>query len=112
MANEHVLVLGDENFQGEVLNSTVPVLVDFWAPWCAPCRMIAPAVEELAKKYAGQVKVGKLNIDEHQAVPMQYNVMSIPTILVFKDGKPVDQIVGAVPKQHLESMLKKAMNVA
>lgn len=109
MANEHVLVLGDENFKNEVLDSSVPVLVDFWAPWCAPCRMVAPAVEELASKYAGQVKVGKLNIDDHQTVPMQYNVMSIPTILVFKGGKPVDQIVGAVPKAHLESMVKKAM---
>lgn len=112
MANEHVLTLGDDNFEGEVLKSDKPVLVDFWAPWCAPCRMVAPAVEELAGKYAGQVKVGKLNIDEHQNVPQKYNVMSIPTILVFKNGQPVDQIIGAVPKAHLENMLKKAMNVA
>jgi thioredoxin 1 len=112
MANEHVLTLGDENFESEVLKANVPVLVDFWAPWCAPCRMIAPAVEELATKYAGTAKVGKLNIDENQNVPMSYNVMSIPTILIFKNGMPVDQIVGAVPKAHLEAMLKKAMNVA
>ena len=109
MANENVLTLGDENFDKEVLKSTVPVLVDFWAPWCAPCRMVAPAVEEIATKYAGQVKVGKLNIDEHQAVPQQYNVMSIPTLLVFKNGQPIDQVVGAVPKTHLENMVKKAL---
>jgi thioredoxin 1 len=109
MANENVLTLGDENFDKEVLKSNVPVLVDFWAPWCAPCRMIAPAVEELATKYAGQVKVGKMNIDDHQNVPQRYNVMSIPMILVFKNGQPVDQIVGAVPKAHLENMVKKAL---
>ena len=105
----NVEVLTDANFKSAVLDSDKPVLVDFWAPWCAPCRMVAPAVEELASKYAGQVKVGKLNIDDHQEVPQRYNVMSIPTILVFKNGQPVDQIVGAVPKAHLESMLKKAL---
>ena len=109
MANENVMTFGDENFDHEVLKSGVPVLVDFWAPWCAPCRMVAPAVEELATKYAGQAKIGKLNIDEHQAVPQRYGVMSIPTILVFKNGQPVDQVVGAVPKTHLENMLKKAL---
>jgi thioredoxin 1 len=107
MASEHVLTLGDDNFESEVLKSSVPVLVDFWAPWCAPCRMIAPAVEELATKYAGKAKVGKMNIDDHQQVPQRYNVMSIPMLLVFKNGQPVDQIVGAVPKTHLENMLKK-----
>jgi thioredoxin 1 len=109
MANANVLTLADDNFESEVLKSSVPVLVDFWAPWCAPCRMIAPAVEELATKYAGQVKVGKMNIDDHQAVPQRYNVMSIPMILVFKNGQPVDQVVGAVPKTHLENMVKKAL---
>jgi thioredoxin 1 len=109
MANENVLTLGDENFKKEVLESNVPVLVDFWAPWCAPCRMIAPAVDELASKYAGKVKVGKMNIDEHQMVPQQYNVMSIPMLLVFKNGQPVSQVVGAVPKSHLESMLTNAI---
>lgn len=109
MANQNVLNFGDENFQKEVLDSNVPVLVDFWAPWCAPCRMIAPAVEELATKYAGRAKVGKMNIDEHQAVPERYMVRSIPMILVFKNGQPVGQVVGAVPKSHLESMLEKAL---
>jgi thioredoxin len=109
MAHENVLTLGDDNFDKEVLKSNVPVLVDFWAPWCAPCRMIAPAVDEIASKYAGQVKVGKMNIDDHQNVPQRYNVMSIPMLLVFKNGQPVDQVVGAVPKTHLENMVKKAL---
>jgi thioredoxin 1 len=109
MANANVMTCGDDNFDKEVLNSNVPDLVDFWAPWCAPCRMIAPAVEELATKYAGKVKVGKMNIDDHQNVPQRYNVMSIPMVLVFKNGQPVDQVVGAVPKSHLESMVTKAL---
>lgn len=109
MANEHVMTLEDGTFEAEVLKSDVPVMVDFWAPWCAPCRMLAPAVEELATKYAGQAKVGKINIDEHQVVPQKYNVMSIPTILVFKNGQPVDHVVGNVPKARLEDMLKKAL---
>lgn len=109
MANQNVLTLGDDNFENEVLRSDVPVLVDFWAPWCAPCRMIAPAVDELAAKYAGQVKVGKINIDDHQVVPQRYNVMSIPTLLVFKNGEAVDQALGAVPKSHIEGMVKKAL---
>jgi thioredoxin 1 len=109
MANANVMTLEDENFEKEVLESEVPVLVDFWAPWCAPCRMVAPVVEQLATEYAGKVKVGKLNIDEHQVVPQRYNVMSIPTILLFKNGQPVDQVVSAVPKSHLENMLKKAL---
>jgi thioredoxin 1 len=109
MASESVLTLGDSNFETEVLKSDVPVLVDFWAPWCAPCRAIAPSVESLANEYAGQAKVGKLNVDEAQAVAQRYNVMSIPTILLFKGGEPIDQLVGAVPKSQLEGMLKKAL---
>ncbi len=109
MANENVVTLKDDNFETEVLNSEVPVLVDFWAPWCAPCRMIAPAVESLADEYQGKAKIGKLNIDESQAVAQKYNVMSIPTLLVFKGGAPVNQAVGAVPKAQIEEMLKNAL---
>lgn len=109
MANQNVMTFGDNNFESEVLKSNVPVLVDFWAPWCQPCLRIAPAVDTLAGEYTGRAKVGKMNIDEHQMVPQRYNVMSIPTLLVFKNGQVVSQIVGAVSKNHIEEALKKAL---
>ncbi len=109
MASEHMQTFSDANFQAEVLQSDKPVLVDFWATWCAPCRAIAPSVEELAKSYEGKVKVGKLNIDDHQGIPQQFGIRSIPTLLVFKGGKVVEQIVGAVPKNKIEDALKKAL---
>jgi thioredoxin 1 len=109
MASEHLNTFRDDNFENEVLKSDMPVLVDFWATWCAPCRAIAPSVEELAKTYDGKVKVGKLNIDEQQGVAQTYGIRSIPTLLVFKGGKVVGQIVGAVPKNKIEDALKKAL---
>lgn len=109
MSSEHVNEFTDDNWQKEVLSANEPVLVDFWAPWCVPCRAIAPHVEALAEQYAGQVKVGKINIDDHQQSPRQYGVRGIPTLLLFKDGKVVGQIVGAVGKDKLEQMLKKAL---
>jgi thioredoxin 1 len=109
MASADVLTIGDENFGKEVLESDKPVLVDFWATWCAPCRAIAPAVEELATQFKGQVKVAKMDIDNNQDTPQQYGIRSIPTLLVFKGGKVVDQIVGAVPKARLEAALTKAL---
>jgi thioredoxin 1 len=109
MANDNVLNFETGTFETEVLQSDKPVLVDFWAPWCAPCRMIAPAVAELALSYDGQAKVGKLNVDDHQGIAQRYGVMSIPTLLVFKEGQVVDQVVGAVNKDHIEGMLKKAI---
>jgi thioredoxin 1 len=109
MASEHIQIFNDANFQADVLQSDKPVLVDFWASWCAPCRAIAPSVEELAKTYEGKIKVGKLNIDDDQGIPQQYGIRSIPTLLVFKGGKVVDQIVGAVPKSKIEDALKKAL---
>ena len=93
--------VNDANFKSEVLDSTTPVLVDFWATWCGPCKMIAPIVEELAMEYAGKLKVGKLDVDANPAVSMQFGIRSIPTLLVFKGGRVVDQIVGAVPKRQL-----------
>jgi len=95
------VVITDLNFQQEVLNSDKPVLVDFWAVWCGPCKMIAPVVEELAKEYSGQLKVGKLDVDSNPEVSMKYGIRSIPTLMVFKGGKVVEQIIGAVPKRNL-----------
>ena len=106
---DNVHTFEDATFEQEVLNSDVPVLVDFWAPWCQPCKMIAPAVEALAGEYAGQAKVGQVNIDEQQNIARRYHVMSIPTILVFKGGEPVAQVVGALPKPKIEEALKKAL---
>ena len=107
MAGADVMNIGDGEFEKEVLKSDQPVLVDFWATWCAPCRAIAPAIEELATQYKGKVKVAKVNIDDNQNTPQQYGIRSIPTLLVFKGGKVVEQIVGAVPKTKLEDTLKK-----
>ena len=109
MASEHILELSDANFKKEVLEADKPVLVDFWATWCMPCKAIAPVVEELAKSYSGKVKVGKMDIDHHQATPQSFGIRSIPTLLVFKGGKVVDQIVGAVPKGKIEDALRKAL---
>ena len=100
----------DSNFQSEVLNSDKPVLLDFWAEWCGPCKMIAPVVEELAKEYDGKLKVGKVDVDSNQQTSMQYGIRSIPTLLIFKGGKVVDQLVGAVPKKILSEKLAKHLN--
>jgi thioredoxin 1 len=110
MASNDVVVLQDATFDKEVLKSDVPVLVDFWAVWCGPCKAIAPAVDELAKQYKGKVKIAKMDVDEHQQVPQQYGIRSIPTLLLFKGGRVVDTIVGAVPKSKLEDSLKKAIS--
>ena len=93
------VILNDDNFEKEVIKSDVPVLIDFWAEWCMPCKMIAPIVEELANEYQGKLKVGKLDVDSNPQVSMKYGIRSIPTLLIFKNGQPVDQIIGAVPKK-------------
>ena len=95
------LAFNDSNFQDEVLNSELPVLVDFYADWCGPCKMMSPVVDELSREYEGRLKVGKVNVDENTNVAQQYRVMSIPTILLIKNGQVVDQVVGAVPKAQL-----------
>jgi len=110
MVNELSLVhVNDKDFATEVLHSDLPVLVDFWAVWCGPCRSISPIVEELAKEFTGRVKVTKINVDENPATPSQYGVRGIPTLILFKGGKILDQIVGAVPKARLKAMIEKAL---
>ena len=109
MAHPDIVELTDQNFDAEVLKSPVPTLVDFWAVWCGPCRVIAPAVEQLATQYKGKVKVAKLNIDDHVQVPQKYEIRSIPTLLIFKNGQVAAQIVGAVPKARIEEALKKVV---
>jgi thioredoxin 1 len=97
----------DSTFQQEVLESETPVLVDFWAPWCGPCRMVAPVVDEISEQYDGQVKVVKVNTDENPSVASQYGIRSIPTLMIFKGGQRVDMVVGAVPKTTLANTLEK-----
>ncbi|HSR18240.1 MAG TPA: thioredoxin [Ignavibacteriaceae bacterium] len=101
----------DINFDQEVLKSNVPVLVDFWAPWCGPCRMVAPILDEIAREYQGKLKVVKLNTDENQMVAMKYGIRSIPTLGIFKDGEVVDAVIGAAPKKYLEEKIKSHVSV-
>ena len=103
------IVLTDDNFSTEVLNASQPVLVDFWATWCGPCRMIAPIVQELSSEYEGRAKVGKLDVDAAQKTAAEFGIRSIPTLLIFKEGKVADQIIGAVPKGQITEKLEAAL---
>ena len=110
MGKEEFLVhVSDDNFEKEVIKSEKPVLVDFWAPWCGPCRAIGPVVEDLAEVYKDRVKVAKLNIDDNPKTAIVYGVMSIPTIVLFKNGNALDKVVGLVPKDRLEDLMKKGL---
>ncbi|MGE5483922.1 MAG: thioredoxin [Ignavibacteriales bacterium] len=107
MAGDNVVKLTDANFGEQVLNSTGAVLVDFWAPWCGPCRMVAPVVEAVATEYTGRLKVGKLNVDENSSTASSFGVMSIPTLILFKDGKQVDRVVGFIQKNELKEKIDR-----
>lgn len=109
MANGNVITLDSQNFETEVMQSELPVLVDFWASWCGPCRMISPIIDQLADEFKGKIKVGKVNVDEERDLAGKYKVMSIPTLILFKDGQILDQVVGARPKGELERFIQKAL---
>ncbi len=108
MASENVSTFTDDNFDSEVIGSNVPVLVDFWAEWCQPCRMLAPTIDEIANDFAGSVKVGKVDIDDNRAVSAKFGIRSIPTVLLFKNGEPVKQFVGLTQKADLAAAIEEA----
>lgn len=107
MANDYVKETTDGNFQNDVLNANTPVLVDFWAVWCGPCRALSPIIDELAEDNKDKIKVYKVNTDENPNTPSQYGVRGIPTVILFKNGQPVDQSVGVTPKAHLQEMINR-----
>jgi thioredoxin 1 len=109
MSDESVIHVNEGTFDTEVLNSDKPALVDFWAPWCGPCRAIAPVLDELAKEYVGKVTVAKVNVDENRKLAGNHGVMSIPTMILFKNGKVMDKLIGLVPKERLKELMDKAL---
>ena len=109
MASPNIVTLTQDNFENEALKSTSPVLVDFWAEWCGPCKMIAPVLDELAAEYQGKVKIGKVNVDEQQALAAQFNITAIPTLLLVKNGQVIEQTRGAKSKRDLKASLDRAI---
>ena len=107
--NENVMHVGEAEFQSEVLDSDIPVVVDFWAPWCGPCKMVGPVLEELSGEYAGKVKFTKINTDENQQLAVKFGIMGIPTIKIFKGGKEIESMTGAAPKDMMKEFIDKAV---
>jgi thioredoxin 1 len=107
MASDKVVTITQDNFQNEVLSSDTPVLVDFWAEWCGPCKRVAPVLDELASEMDGKIRIAKLNVDENQQIAYQFQVQSIPTFILFKDGKMADRMMGAVPKSAFQSFIER-----
>ena len=107
MASANIVTLGESNFPSEVVKSNVPVLVDFWAVWCGPCKMIAPILDELADEFGARIKIGKVNVDENQSLATEYGIRAIPTLLLFNNGEVVDQVVGMKSKRELQQMLQR-----
>ena len=109
MAHEKIIKISDSNFEEEVIKSNIPVLVDFWAEWCAPCKMVEPTLESIADEYNGRIKVGRLNVDENPESASKYRITSIPSLLFFKDNKVVDMLVGAVPKEYIKDVIDRIL---
>jgi thioredoxin 1 len=109
MEEKTIVQVTDGEFEQQILKSEIPALVDFWAPWCAPCLIVAPAVEEVAKKFSGKLKVAKMNVDENRTTPGNYGIMSIPTLIIFKNGGVAERIIGAVPQSRLEAAVQKVL---
>lgn len=107
--SDKIVQITDANFEEEIINSSLPVLLDFWAPWCAPCRMVLPILEQLAEELDGKVKIAKMNVDENQVIPAQFGIRSIPTMIVFKNGEKVADHAGALPKAQLEAFLNASI---
>ncbi len=109
MASDSIMELNNSNFDSEVIRSDKPVLVDFWAPWCGPCRALAPIIEEVSHEYSDKIKIGKVNVDENPEISMRFGIRSIPTLILFKNGQAVEQIIGAVPKSEIERAIQKVL---